>query len=116
LSDSEVVVPQNAIHTRLPARSDPETSGAFGKRQRDAAYHGSVERYVAWAIELLDATPDVIDSPMIRERRAEAAAAVLDVLWAVIAERNAMEGEPHPVPGLIWHRFAEERLGRRSAS
>lgn len=98
-------MPQNAIHTRLPARSDPETSGAFGKRQRDAAYHASVERYVAWAVELLDATPNVIDSPMIRERRAEAAAAVLDVLWAVIAEHNAMEGDPQPVPGLIWHHF-----------
>jgi hypothetical protein len=47
-----------------------------------------VERYVAWARELLDDTPSVIDSLVIRERQVEAARAVLDTLWAVIAERT----------------------------
>jgi hypothetical protein len=41
------------------------------------------------------------------------AGAVLDVLWAVIAERNAIEGETHPVPGLIWHHLDPEALSRR---
>jgi hypothetical protein len=80
----------------------------MAKRQRDRAYHSAVERYVAWARQLLDDTPSVLDSPMIRDRRVEAAAAVLDVLWAVLAEHNAIEGEPHPVPGLSWHHFHED--------
>ena len=55
---------------------------------------------------------------MIRERQVEAARAVLDVLWAVIAERNAQEGELQPMPGLIAHRYTPElrRLARSSAS
>jgi hypothetical protein len=53
---------------------------------------------MAWARELPDAAPNVIDGPMIRERRVEAAVAVLDVLSAEVAEHNAAEGEPHPVP------------------
>ena len=106
----------NAIAARSLVKRDPATS--FTKRQRDAAYHCEVERYVAWARALLDSTPDVIDSPMIRERRVEAAAAVLNVLWATMAEYNAMEGEPHPVPGLIAHLYPPEvrRLARSSAS
>jgi hypothetical protein len=93
-----------------------EPATRFTKRQRDDAYHSTVERYVAWARTLLDPTPDIIDSPMIRERRTEAARAVLDVLWAVMAERDAQEGEPHPAPGLIEHKYPEVRRLRRSAS
>jgi hypothetical protein len=78
-------------------------SAAFTKCQRDRAYNAAVERYVAWARELLDDTPRVIDNEVIRERRTEAARAVLDLLWTVMVERNALEGLPHPVPGLSWH-------------
>jgi hypothetical protein len=106
---SEVVMP-DAIATRKLVRRQPESSAVFTKRQRDRAYCAEVERYVSWARELLDDTPAVIDNEVIRERSVEAARAVLDVLWAVIAEYNAMEGEPHPLPGLIWHHFVEERL------
>ncbi len=117
LSDSEVVVAEKTIHRKLPARADAESSGGFTDRQREAAFHTQVERYTAWAVELLNDTPRVIDSPAIRDRRAEAARAVLDLLWAVIAESNAMEGERHPMPGLIWHKFPEQRsLVQRSGS
>ncbi len=103
----------------IPVRTQRAASSAsFTHKQRDRAYRAAVERYVAWARELLDDTPSVIDGPEIRERKVDAARAVLDVLWAVMAEYNAMEGEPHPVPGLIAHRYPPEmrRLGRGSPS
>jgi hypothetical protein len=50
------------IPAKTLIRRDPESSVTFTKRQRDAAYHSAVERYVAWARELLDATPSVLDS------------------------------------------------------
>jgi hypothetical protein len=106
----------------IPARTRRAVSSAastntFTRHQRDTAYHAQVERYVAWARTLLDDTPSTIDSPMIRERRVEAARAVLDVLWAVLCEHNAQEGELHPVPGLTAHRFQPElrRLAGRRA-
>jgi hypothetical protein len=99
----------------VPVENRCAASSGFTKRQRDAAFHQEVERYVAWARTLLDPTPDVIDSPTIRERRSEASLALLDVLWAVIAEYNALEGLPHPLPGLIAH-LEPKRLGRASAS
>ena len=74
------------------------SSATFTKRQRDAAFQCELERLVAWARELLDATPRIIDSEAIRDRRTEAARAVLDVACAGMAEYNAMEGEPHPIP------------------
>jgi hypothetical protein len=96
-------VREDLVPVRPKTGRGAASSATSTKRQRDAAFHAELERLAAWARTLLDATPDIIDSPMIRERRAEAARAVLDVVWAVIAERNAMEGEPHPVPGLIAH-------------
>jgi hypothetical protein len=92
------------------------TRTSFTSKQRDAAFHSEVERLVAWARELLDPTPGIIDSVSIRERKAEASLAVLDVLWAVLAEYNAMEGEPRPLPGLIAHLPEMRRLRRSSAS
>ena len=108
------VIPAKVVTKPVATSSD----NTFSKRQRDAAYHCELERLVAWSRELLDATPGIIDSEAIRERKVEAAAAVLDVLWAVLCEYNAMEGEPHPVPGLIAHLHPPEvrRLGSGSAS
>jgi hypothetical protein len=103
-TDTEVVAVQHdAIATRKLVRRQPATSASFTREQRDRAYRAAVERYVAWARELLDDTPSVLDNDVIRERRVEAARAVLDVLWAVMVERNLTEGLPHPVPGLSWH-------------
>ncbi len=98
----------DVIPARRLVRRDPASSVTFTHKQRDRAYKTTVERYVAWARELLNETPCVLDNDVIRERRVEAAAAVLDVLWSVMAEKAAMDGDPHPVPGLIWHHFAEE--------
>jgi hypothetical protein len=106
----------------LPARLAPykETS-TFSKEQREEALRLQVEMLVAWARELLDPTPDVIDGPMIRQRRVEAARAILDVLWATMARYDTLEGELHPVPGLIAHKFPSElrhrtHRARRSVS
>jgi hypothetical protein len=99
----------DVIPTKVRMKRSAETSASFSKRQRDRAYTATVERYVSWARALLDDTPRVIDNPVIRERQMEAARAVLDVLWSVMVERNALEGEPHPVPGLSWHHSAEKR-------
>ena len=55
----------NAIAARSFVKPDAASSATFTKGQRDAAYHAQVERYVAWARELLDATAAVIDTPMI---------------------------------------------------
>lgn len=109
---------QDLVPVRPKTSRGAARCATFTKRQRDVAYHAATERYVAWARELLDDTPRVIDNSVIRERRIEAAAAVLDVFWDVMAEKNAMNGEPHPVPGLIADHFPPEvrRLGRGSAS
>ena len=107
----------DVMPARRLARVGAATS-AFSKHERDRAYQAAVERYVAWARELLDDTPSVIDNDVIRERKVDAARAVLDTLWAVLCEYNDIEGEPHPVPGLIAHLHTPEvrRLGRGSAS
>ena len=103
-----------AVRSDTPEKAS--SSWAFTRRQRDAAFHSEVERLVAWTRTLLDPTPSIIDSVSIRDRRGEAARAVLDTLWAVIAEYDAMEGEPHPLPGLIAHLPEMRRLRRSSAS
>jgi hypothetical protein len=116
---TEVAVRHEVIPAKVRVKREPESSVTFTRHQRDVAYHAQVERYVAWARELLNDTPRIIDSPMIQERQVDAARAVLDVLWAVIAERNLTEGEPHLLPGLIaHHRHTPElrRLARSSAS
>jgi hypothetical protein len=56
---------------------------------------------VGFSRQLLDPTPCVIDSPVIPERKVEAASAVLDVLWTILAEKNAADGESTPLPALI---------------
>ena len=98
----------------VPAEVRERATTGFSRRSRDDAFRAEVERYAAWIQGLLDDTPAIIDSPMIRERRIEAARAVLDLLWAVIARRNLLDDEPQPVPGLIAHKFPPElrRLGR----
>jgi hypothetical protein len=104
----EMSMREDLVPVRAKTSRGTATSASFTKRQRDWAYTATVERYVAWAKELLDDTPRVIDNVVIRERRTEAARAVLDLLWTVMVERNSLEGEPHPVPGLSWHHSAEQ--------
>jgi hypothetical protein len=115
-----VVVQQREQDTpAIWARSrESETSARFTQRQRDRAYVGAVERYVAWARELLDDTPRVIDSPAIREARLDAARAVLTVLLGVMVKKALDDGEAHPLPGLIAYTplLEEHRLAKKSVT
>jgi hypothetical protein len=57
---------------------------------------------VGYARQLLFRHPgDPLASPMVLERRAEAAKAVLDYLSALMAAKAAADGEPDPLPALI---------------
>ena len=43
--------------TKAVAASSAASTNTFSRHQTDAAYHAQVERYVAWARELLNDTP-----------------------------------------------------------
>jgi hypothetical protein len=86
----------------------------YSRAHYDNALRVDTEMLVGVARELLyrpDEGADPYDTPVIRQRRQEAAKAALDVLWAELAQRNAVMGEPHPRPGLI--AFREELRPRR---
>lgn len=106
-------MPQHAIHTRLPASSYPETSGYIGsRRHRGNVFNKQLEMAIGYVRELLDSDRnDPLDAPVIQERKQEAARAILDYVWALMAIKNLQDGEQHPLPGLI--AFDEEVLRLR---
>jgi hypothetical protein len=60
----------------------------------------NTEKAVAYARQLLFRHPgDPLASPMVLEHRAEAAGAVLDYLWALMATKAAAERRARPPPG-----------------
>jgi hypothetical protein len=70
----------------------------------DNAYRIEAEMLVAFARQMLyqpDQGADPFNSPIIRQRRQEAAKAALDVLWALMAEKNVANGERTPQPALV---------------
>jgi hypothetical protein len=108
-TSAEVAVARNV----LPACRDDEHQERpgylFSARHYDNALRIEAEMLVGVARELLyqpDRGADPFDTPTIRQRRSEAARACLDVLWAMMSERNTVEGEPTLVPALV--RYTEE--------
>jgi hypothetical protein len=105
MTNGEVLVARN-----LPARRDEveeERPGyLFSRQHYERAFRIEVEMLVGFAREMLYVPAegdgvDLYDSPVVRQRRQEAAKAALDTLWAIMAEKNAQESESTPLPGLI---------------
>jgi hypothetical protein len=102
-----------------PARRDEaeqERPGYLYSRQHyENALRIDAEMLVGVARELLhqpDGGADPYDTPVIRQRRQEAARACLDVLWAEMSEYNAQMGAPSLTPGLIAFQPDRPRLRR----
>jgi hypothetical protein len=65
---------------------------------------------VAFARQMLYKHPgDPFDTPVIQERKQEAAKAALDVLWALMAHHNVTNGDAPPTPALIALRLQPKR-------
>jgi hypothetical protein len=94
-----------ALVERDGRRKSPADDGyLFSPEHLDNAFHIESEMLVAFARQMLyypDEGADPYDTPIIRQRRQEAARAALDVLWALMAEKNAWEGSPTPQPALV---------------
>jgi hypothetical protein len=72
---------------------------------------------ISFARQMLYQHPgDPYDTPIIRQRRQEAARAALDVLWAIQAEYNVANDQPPPTPALLSLRLAPQRRNRRLGS
>ena len=69
--------------------------------RRDAAFALEVENLVGFARLMLQPPSDLLDSPMVRQRRQDAALAALDVLWASLAEKNTREDQATAYTGLV---------------
>jgi hypothetical protein len=88
----------------------------FSPEHLDNAFHIEAEMLVSFARQMLyrpDQGVDVYDTPVIRQRRQEAAKAALDVLWAMMAEHNVAHDEPPPTPALLALRLQPRRRLRR---
>jgi hypothetical protein len=118
MTDGEVVALTRNV---LPARRDEDERPGylFSRQHYENAFHIQAEMLVGVARELLyqpDGGADPYDTPVIRQRRQEAAKAVLDVLWAEMSERNAVEGKPSLTPALIAFQPDRPRRLRRVGS
>jgi hypothetical protein len=109
-----------ACHNNFPARREDRASapGAlsgsyiFSRQHYENAFRIELEMAVGYSRHLLDRYPtDVFDAPVILERRREAAKAILDYVWALMAHKNVQEGDPDPLPALI--AFNDEIRPRR---
>jgi hypothetical protein len=106
------------VVSKLPAvidlqlEQEYDASRPFSPAHREKAFRKELEMCVGMARQLLYRHPnDCFATPVILERRQEAAAAILDLVWALMAEQNALDGEPTPLPALI--AFNEKVLRRR---
>jgi hypothetical protein len=82
----------------------------------DNAFASELEMLVSFARQMLyrpDQGVDPYDTPNIAQRRQEAALAALNVLWAIIAERNFATGDSPPTPALLALRLHPQRRLRR---
>jgi hypothetical protein len=82
----------------------------------DNAFGIEAEMLVAFARQMLyrpDQGVDPFDTPVIRQRRSEAAKAALDLLWAMLGERNAEQDDPPPTPAILALRLTPQRRIRR---
>jgi hypothetical protein len=111
---------QQQIRERRPAlREEQETRRSspdylFSLAHLDNAYRIEAEMLVAFARQMLCRHPgDPLDTPIVHERRQEAARAALDVLWAVMAEHSAAHDLPPPTPALLALRLQPQRRLRR---
>ena len=88
----------------------------FSPQHYDNAFHIEAEMLVSFAREMLyepDQGVDPYDTPVIRQRRQEAALAALDVLWALMAHKNRQEVRPRPQPALVALTHPDQRRLRR---
>lgn len=88
----------------------------FSRAHYDNAYRIEAEILVAFARQMLyepDEGADPYDTPVIRQRRQEAALAALDVLWALMAHKNRQEVRPRPQPALVGLTHPDQRRLRR---
>ena len=74
----------------------------FSPEHLDNALRLDMEMLVAFARQMLYHHPgDHYDTPIIRERRQEAAKAALNLLWALMAEHNVANDQPPPAPAML---------------
>jgi hypothetical protein len=85
----------------------------FSQEHRDNCFRIELEMAVGYARQLLDrhAESDPYDTEIIIERRRVAAKAILDYVWALMSEKNVLEGEGIPSPALV--AFDQELRPRR---
>src|SRR5689334_2094231 len=99
----------------MPVRVDQEALGRSSPpeaRRRDAAFMSECETLVSFARLMLQPPGDLLDSPMIRQRRQEAALAALDALWASLATYNVANGDAPPTPATSALRAVPQRRTR----
>ncbi len=79
----------------MPVRVGQEAVGRSSMEdRRDAAFKIELEMAIAYSRQLLYRHPnDPFFSPVIEERRADAAKAILDYVWALMAERAVAQEE-----------------------
>jgi hypothetical protein len=112
MTDGEIAVARNVLPARREAVEDESPGYLFSRQHYENALRIEMEMLVGVARELLyrsDGGADPYDTPVIRQRRQEAARAALNVLWAMMSEYNAQEGEPSLTPGLIQFSPPEQR-------
>jgi hypothetical protein len=99
-----------------PRRTPLDDSYLFSPEHFDNAFDIELEMLVAFARQMLyrpQTGADPYDTPIIAQRRQEAAKAALDVLWAIMAERNIANGEPPPTPASLTLRTRPLRRTRQ---
>jgi hypothetical protein len=98
-TDREIAVPRNVLPARRDAVEEERPGYLFSRPHYDAALHVEMEMLVGVARELLyrpQEGADPYDTPVIRQRRQEAARAALNVLWAMMAEKMLRRATPTP--------------------